>query len=287
VTINAGASLVLTGDTTFTMEQIIMGAGSTLTLAALRGLGDGYLVLSASFEGMDDSMFADSASFARGLIRKLRRCLEMDAPDRLPVWDAVEARVDRTDLAEFINQFVQACGKPVVLLIDEVDKSSNSQTFLSFLGILRDQYLLQRQGRVHTFHSVVLAGVHDIKSLKLKVREGAETKLNSPWNIAADFTVDLSFNPAEIATLLADFASENPVQMDMPAIAERIHYFSSGHPFLVSKLCKILDEEAGHQNPDFDPVHWTVPEHRLGLSLADARRVHHHQLRRSGKESGE
>ena len=31
--------------------------------------------------------------------------------------------------------------------------------------------------------------------------------------------------------------------MDIGQIAEKIHYFTSGHPFLVSKICKILDEE--------------------------------------------
>jgi hypothetical protein len=205
-------------------------------------------------------MFIDSKSFARGLTQKLKRSLRTDAPDFLPTLEAVEQRAEANDLSDFISEFVMACGKPVLLLIDEVDRCSNSQVFLSFLGLLRDKYLLQHQGRDHTFQSVVLAGVHDVKSLKLKVREGDETKLNSPWNIAADFTVDMSFNPAEITSLLADFASETDVQMDMPAIAERIHYFSNGHPFLVSKLCKILDEEATVQHDAFAPTHWTVAD---------------------------
>lgn len=36
-----------------------------------------------------------------------------------------------------------------------------------------------------TFHSVILAGVYDIKNLKLKIRPEEEHKYNSPWNIAA------------------------------------------------------------------------------------------------------
>ena len=253
----------------------------------LRGLGDEFLVLSISFEGMDEAMFADSASFARGLIQKFRRCLRMDAPDFVPVLESVHARVDSDSLADFISEFVAACERPVLLLIDEVDKSSNSQTFLSFLGMLRDKYLLQRQGRDHTFQSVVLAGVHDVKSLKLKVREGSETKLNSPWNIAADFNVDMSFSPAEIKTLLADYASETDVQMDMDAISARLHYCTSGHPFLVSKLCKILDEEAAAEAPDFAPRALDGGKRGLGLSLACPRHLYHHQLRRPRQEPGE
>lgn len=54
-------------------------------------------------------------------------------------------------------------------MIDEVDKSSDNQIFLSFLGLLREKYLKCQQGKDVTFHSVILAGVYDIKTLKLKL----------------------------------------------------------------------------------------------------------------------
>jgi len=49
-----------------------------------------------------------------------------------------------------------------------------------------------------------LAGVHDIKTLKLKIRNEEDKKYNSPWNIAVNFNVDLSFNPDEIVTMLKE-----------------------------------------------------------------------------------
>jgi len=52
-------------------------------------------------------------------------------------------------------------------MIDEVDKSSDNQVFLSFLGLLREKYLKWQQGKEDTFQSVILAGVYDIKTLKL------------------------------------------------------------------------------------------------------------------------
>lgn len=67
---------------------------------------------------------------------------------------------------------------------DEVDKSSDNQIFLSFLGLLREKYLKCQQGKDVTFHSVILAGVYDIKTLKLKLHPQEESKYNSPWNIA-------------------------------------------------------------------------------------------------------
>ena len=67
---------------------------------------------------------------------------------------------------------------------DEVDKSSDNQIFLSFLGLLREKYFKCQQGKDVTFHSVILAGVYDIKTLKLKLHPQEESKYNSLWNIA-------------------------------------------------------------------------------------------------------
>jgi len=73
------------------------------------------------------------------------------------------------DLSKAIARFIMKVNKKVILMIDEVDKSSNNQMFLSLLGMLRNKYLLRNSGKDKTFHSVILAGVHDVKSLKLKI----------------------------------------------------------------------------------------------------------------------
>ena len=100
-------------------------------------------------------------------------------------------------------------------MIDEVDKSSNNQLFLSFLGMLRNKYLLRNAGKDYIFHSVILAGVHDVKSLKIKIRPEEEQKYNSPWNIASDFDVDMSFSVEEINTMLEDYVRNKHVKLDM------------------------------------------------------------------------
>ena len=48
--------------------------------------------------------------------------------------------------------------------------------------MLREKYLRRNAGKDHTFQSVVLAGVYDVKSLKLKIREGVEIKYLIPKN---------------------------------------------------------------------------------------------------------
>ena len=144
---------------------------------------------------------------------------------------------------KIITEFIIKANKKVVLMIDEVDKSSNNQLFLSFLGMLRNQYLLRNEGQDYTFHSVILAGVHDVKTLKIKIRPEDEQKYNSPWNIASDFDVDMSFSVEEIKTMLEDYVNHKHVKLDMDYFAERLYFYTSGYPFLVSKLCKIIDEK--------------------------------------------
>lgn len=133
-------------------------------------------------------------------------------------------------------------------MIDEVDKSSNNQLFLSFLGMLRNKYLLRNASKDYTFYSVILAGVHDVKSLKFKIRPEDEHKYNSPWNIASDFDVDMSFLVQEISTMLDDYIQNKGVILDKTYCSERLYFYTSGYLFLVSKICKIIDEKIMHEN---------------------------------------
>lgn len=135
-----------------------------------------------------------------------------------------------------------------MLLIDEVDKSSNNQLFLSFIGMLRNKYLAREIGKDYTFKSVILAGVHDVKTLKAKLRPDETAKYNLPWNIAVDFNVDMSFSSKEISTMLQEYVTEKNITMDVDKISDELHFYTSGYPFLVSKLCQIIDERIYDEN---------------------------------------
>jgi hypothetical protein len=52
----------------------------------------------------------------------------------------------------------------------------------------------------------------------------------------------MSFNPTDIATMLNDYESDCRTGMDIPAISERRYFYTSGYPFLVSDICKVIDE---------------------------------------------
>ncbi len=228
-----------------------------LLLNALNKSGE-YLSFSISFEGVGDVVFENEATFSKMFLGLLARDA---AHSERSVADWLNEAKDTTEnldmLSEFITNLAILVSKKMVLLIDEVDKSSNNQLFVSFLGMLRNKYLNAQQNRDHTFHSVVLAGVHDIKTLKLKLRPESEQKYNSPWNIAADFKVDMSLYPNEIKPMLNEYAADRGVQMDTQAVAERLFYYSSGYPFLVSKLCKMFDEEI---LPEKTEKEWTTDD---------------------------
>ena len=220
--------------------------GKTTTLMMIwRRMSDRYLVVPMSFEGLGDSAFASEETFVATFSKMMtNRLASIKADDELvSIWQESVAK-SIEELASVITKFCKTSAKPVVLTIDEVDKSSDNQLFLNFLGMLRNKYLERSlSGLDSTFFSVILAGVYDVKNLKLKLRPDAEKKYNSPWNIAADFKVDMTFQADEIAQMLTDYEADNHTGMDIKAISEEIYKYTNGYPFLVSKLCKVIDEE--------------------------------------------
>ncbi len=81
-------------------------------------------------------------------------------------------RISAAGSGKRITAFCRKSDKAVILTVDEVDKNADNQIFLSFLGMLREKYLKQKSGRDDTFKSVILAGVYDIKNLKLVEENG-------------------------------------------------------------------------------------------------------------------
>ena len=138
---------------------------------------------------------------------------------------------------------------PIVLIIDEADNASNNHVFIDFLSMLRGYYLDRENSPI--FHSVILAGVYDIKNLKLKLRPEEEHQYNSPWNIAAKFNINMNFTTKEIAAMLQEYETDCHTGMDVPAVAKEIFLYTCGYPYLVSAICKILDEDLPELEPDF------------------------------------
>jgi len=218
--------------------------GKTTTMYMLeQELKDEYLVLSISFEGLGDLIFEEEKTFSKTILKVFGDSIQFNYGEySSKLYEMSDEINDLNAVSKAITSFCRIVNKEIVLFIDEVDKSSNNQLFMSFLGMLRNKFLLRQQGKDKTFYSVILAGVYDIKNLKLKIRQDDEKKYNSPWNIAVNFNVDMSFNSDEISTMLKEYSEDKNVTISIKEISEIIYFYTSGYPFLVSRLCQIIDE---------------------------------------------
>ena len=225
--------------------------GKTTTLTMLkRELNNEYIVAKISFEGLGDESFESEEAFCLVFLKLMQHALGFSSAKKYYAKKWFSSNVKTIPaLSKHISKMCK--GKKVVLMIDEIDKSSNNRVYIHFLGILRDKFLSRKDGMDFTFHSVILAGVYDIRNIKLKmIEEGvytpttAENKLfNSPWNIAVIFDIDMSFNPAEIATMLREYENDHRTGMDIQAVSNELYDYTSGYPFLVSRICQIIDED--------------------------------------------
>lgn len=223
--------------------------GKTTTLRALEEyLKDEYLVLSLDFQEIGTKKFADETIFSKAFADKLHQSLQnTEAKDKeilleiLANFRTNTFDVGLDELFEYLGSMCERSSLPIVLMIDEVDSASNNQVFIDFLAQLRAKYL--KRDKVPTFHTVILAGVYNVKNLKLKLRLESEHQYNSPWNVAADFDVDMSLSPGQIASMLTEYEADCHTGMNVQEVTEEIYQYTSGYPVLVSTICKYIDEK--------------------------------------------
>ncbi|MCD8397479.1 MAG: AAA-like domain-containing protein [Lachnospiraceae bacterium] len=245
--------------------------GKTTTLIALEGyLEPYYQVISLDFQMLSSACFENEASFVSSFSREI-----LYAAESMPVQVKAElesySRGNDSELTlpvlfKTLEKFCRESDKKLVLMIDEVDSASNNQVFLDFLAQLRAYYLKRR--KVTTFQSVILAGVHDVRSIKRKIRPEEDHKANSPWNIAADYTVDMNFCADEIEVMLMEYENDYSTGMDVKSMAQSIYDYTSGYPYLVSRLCKLIDEKVtgGGMFPDKSSA-WTNSGFQAALKM--------------------
>ena len=228
--------------------------GKTTTLSALTGyLNHEYYVVSMDFQmQMSNAKFKNENSFALAFAKAFIVSFRVNKKSEGSVYESAINRFAESfsiapesyELVELFQALSTLCGdlpEDVVLMIDEVDSATNNQVFLDFLAQLRGYYI--NRSRFATFKSVILAGVCDIKNLKRKLRPDEEHKDNSPWNIAADFDIDMSFSPVQITEMLKSYEEDHKTGMDIEDMAQEIYAYTSGYPYLVSRLCQLLDNQ--------------------------------------------
>ena len=225
--------------------------GKTTTLFHLwERLKTDYVVFSISFEALGSSEFQSNESLAYSFFEQMRKTLKYANKDTDENVKKIFAdiseqysstkRLDLNTLSDFISDVCATSTNPIVLFIDEVDNASNYESFIELLRLLRNKYL--NREIEPTFQSVILAGVYDIKNLKLKVRPDSDHQYNSPWNIAVPFTENMAFSKEQIAQMISDYEADHKTGMNINKIASLIEDYTSGYPFFVSKICKTIDD---------------------------------------------
>ncbi|MCD8129834.1 MAG: ATP-binding protein [Lachnospiraceae bacterium] len=248
--------------------------GKTTTLNALAEyLRSDYEVVSLDFQTMSTMSFEDEQAFVAAFSEEL-----LDSVAAFPegieeqFLEFVEGTARINSLNSLFRVIKSWCGKMdrgVVLIIDEVDTATNNQVFLDFLAQLRAYYL--KRPKAATFQSVILAGVYDIRNIRRKIRPEEEHKTNSPWNtrvsneengslltfddctrdqmaftpfdIAADFNVEMNFSASDIAGILREYEADYHTGMDIGDMSNRIYDYTTGYPYLATRLCKFMDEK--------------------------------------------
>lgn len=157
------------------------------------------------------------------------------------------ANNDITDFRSLSRHIREMCrDRKTVLIIDNADIAKDNRVFLEFLSMLSERYLLRESGEDNgTFHSVILAETNSKENMDLPVEMTAE-----PWNAMHDNRIDMSFSAAAIASMLREYEADHKTGMDITEISEELFNYTSGYLFLVSMLCKHIDE---HLDKDWTP----------------------------------
>ncbi len=208
--------------------------GKTTMLRALGSfLAENYVVVSLDFQMMSQSDFEKESSFSEAFAREV---LE--------------------EIANIEEVSVEIITRLQRLADGKEGKGRLAELFLDFLAQLRGAYI--NRDKRPAFQSVILAGVYDVKNIKQRLRPDGEHRVNSPWNIAADFLLDMNFSVKDISGMLAEYESDYQTGMDIKEIAQFIYDYTSGYPFLVSRICKLMDERITGSEGYFDrKLVWT------------------------------
>lgn len=248
--------------------------GKTTTLRALkRFLQKEYIVVYLDFQTqMSEAKFKNENAFSLAFAKAFLKSVQNNKANHIEMINTIVSLIknaisqegenfELVELFEVLSEVCRSSDKPIVLMIDEVDSAADNRIFLDFLAQLRGYYM--DRDETPTFQSVILASVYDVKNLKQKIRteehqKEEKKKYNSPWNIAAEFDVNMSFSSNDILGMLLQYEQDYATSMDCMAIASLIYDYTSGYPFLVSKICKIIDEKiAGRQQYPDKKSAWT------------------------------
>lgn len=156
----------------FTINRARQYGKTTMLTALADFLDDDYEVISLDFQTLSYADFQSEHSFVAAFSGELlgnAKYISDEVKEKLMNYSTGQVR--EATLSMLFRTLLQMCReseRKIVVLIDEIDTASNNQVFIDFLSQLRAYYLKRR--RTPVFHSVVLAGVYDVRNIRRKIR---------------------------------------------------------------------------------------------------------------------
>jgi hypothetical protein len=215
--------------------------GKTTTLKALaRALtAEGqYAVLHVNCE-TGQVVGDDYVRAQRDLLAVIRDRAEVELPPELrpptPWPDAEDTQI----LTAGLRAWAQACPRPLVLFLDEID-SLQGKSLLTVLRQLRASYDMRPDAAPW---SVVLCGLRDVRDYKA-VSGGDPDRLgtSSPFNIKVESMRLGNFDAGEVATLYAQHTADTGQPFTDEAVACAFA-LTAGQPWLVNALAREIIEK--------------------------------------------
>ncbi|HSN99326.1 MAG TPA: ATP-binding protein, partial [Candidatus Nanopelagicales bacterium] len=240
--------------------------GKTTTLRALARelLTEGrYAVLHASCEEGEPAG-DDFAQAQRAVLTSIRLAAEQALPPELlpPPWPSGE---DTTRFRLGLTAWAQACPRPLVLFLDEID-ALRGEGLRSVLRQLRAGY----DGRPEHFPwSIVLCGLRDVRDYKI-ASGGDPNRIGSasPFNIKVASKRLTNFDEEDVRALYEQHTADTGQPLEDGAI-QRVIALTSGQPWLVNALAREVIEEMGVAPPaPITAAHVEQAKERLILARA-------------------
>jgi len=172
----------------------------------------------------------DIGSATRAILSGARRTARINLPTDLrpPPWPD---SWDEGLLSDAFAVWAEACPRPLVLLLDEID-ALTGRTLLSVLRQLRDGYRDRPKGFPA---SVALCGLRDVRDYRIDPGGSPAAASPSPFNIIVESLRLSDFTPDEVRELYGEHTMETG-QRFTPQAVEYAYALTMGQPWLVNAL---------------------------------------------------
>lgn len=200
----------------------LCGKSTTLYLL-LKHLQTRYFVIGVTFIHIAYRMFDSEEDFIREFAEVVSLSLEDEKLESVFMedWDLYdESNLTFEKLFDKFRQIYAHADQEIVLTIHGIDERADNPHFLKFLEIL------QNKDNKKIFHSVILFGIYELENSKL-------------LNIAEN----MFFSTKQIASMLKEYEEDHNFGIDIEKMSNEIYAYTSGYPYLVSQICKLLDEK--------------------------------------------